>query len=797
MKDTLLWLLALECIGIAAFPIAFVFFRHLPDRGYSLVKPLGLLLLAYGLWVSASAHVLPNTQLSIILLTLCLLAISMAVLTRHAGEVLTYVRHHWRLMLVIEAIFLAVFLFAAYYYSYIPSIGEGEEPMDFAFLNGILRSKYFPPSDPWLSGYSIPYYYFGHLIVATLTKLTGIPSSITFNLGAALIAALVAVGGFGIVYNLVAISGSKGRAILFGLVGVLFLVALSNLEGVFELLAAHGIGSHGFYGLLGINGLDGPRPSHAWYPTEYWWWGRAQTLSSSWDARNFPFADIMLGGLRAEYMALPLELLALCAALNLLLSQDVLDHRFIRNHALQFVMTALIIGSLAFALTWSFPVFGFLLVGTVFLRNHSNYRRLHLATLAKSLAFALPVLALSILLFLPAYPHLPAGTSGIHFLEAAFQPGAGWPYHSAVTRPNHFVLYFLTILWIPASFAFFCARRNKETHFDWPNLVVASLPVLVLLSVWSLGVMVRHEPSGLIDEVTTRGAAWISPLTLAFLLTILAVAFVRALRTTSRNEEQLGLLFILMAAVLGIALLLGAEFFWIKVQDAWENRHPTTFKLSLRAWVLLAVAGAYGLYYVVSKWRLRSTMARIGSSVWLVFTLIVVVAGLVYPVISIAARTNGFSGYRSLDGLVWMKASERDEYDAILWLNNHVSGNPVILEAVGPEYGPSGRISASTGLPTVVAWPGQTHEPAWRGSWEPLAGRQEAVERLYITTDLAEARAIIEQYDVTYVYVGPLERQQYDGPGLSKFASFMDVVFQNQEVTIYKMRKDDLETRTR
>jgi len=596
---------------------------------------------------------------------------------------------------------------------------------------------------------------------------------------------------------LVAISSSRRRAILFGLVGVLFLVALSNLEGVFELLAAHGIGSHGFYGLLDINGLDGPRSSHAWYPTEYWWWGRAQTLSSSWDARNFSFAAIMLGGLRAEYMALPLELLALCAALNLLLSRNVLDHRFIRNHALQFVMTALIIGSLAFVFTWSFPVFGFLLIGIVFLRNHTGCRRLHLPTLAKSLAFALSLLVLSILLFLPAYPNLPAGSSGVQFLEAAFQPGAGWPYHSAVTRPNHFLLYFLTILWIPASFAFFSARRNKETHCDWPNLVVALVPVLVLLSVWSLGVMVRHQPTGLIDELTTRGAAWISTLTLAFLLTILAVAFVRALRTTSGNEEQLGLLFVLMVAVLGIALLLGVEFFWIKVRDAWENRHPTTFKLSLRAWVLLAVAGAYGLYYVVSKWRLRSMMARIGGSVWLMVTLIVIVAGLVYPVISIAARTNGFSGSRSLDGLAIVKAFERDEYEAVLWLNDHVSGNPVILEAVGPEYGPSGRISTRTGLPTVVAWPGQTHEVAWRGSWDPLDGRKEAVERLYLTTDLAEARAIIDQYDVTYVYVGPLERQQYDGPGLSKFASFMDVVFQNQEVTIYKMPKDDLETRTR
>jgi len=460
-------------------------------------------------------------------------------------------------------------------------------------------------------------------------------------------------------------------------------------------------------------------------------------------------------------------------------------------------MTALILGSLAFAFTWSFPVFGLLLISIVLLRNHSSYRRLRLATLANSLAFALPLLGLSILLFLPAYPHLPAGSSGIRFLEAAFQPGAGWPYHSAVTHPDHFLLYFLTILWIPASFALFSARRNKETHSGWPNLVVASLPVLILLSVWSLGVLVRHQPSGLIDELTTRGEAWISALTLALVLTVLAIALVRAVQRTSGSQEQLVLLFVLVAAALGIALLLGVEFFWIKVRDAWENRHPTTFKLSLRAWVLLAVAGAYGLYYIVSKWRLRGMMARMGGSVWLMVTLVVMGAGLVYPVISVAARTNGLSGSRTLDGLAIVKAFERDEYEAVLWLNDHVSGNPVILEAVGAEYGPSGRISTRTGLPTLVAWPGQTHEVAWRGSWDALEGRQEAVERLYTTTDLAEARAIVDQYDVTYVYVGPLERQQYDGPGLSKFASFMDVVFQNQGVTIYEMPKDDLETRTR
>jgi uncharacterized membrane protein len=48
-------------------------------------------------------------------------------------------------------------------------------------------------------------YIFGHHMVAALTQLTGISSSITFNLGVALVAALAAVGVFGLVYNLLVV----------------------------------------------------------------------------------------------------------------------------------------------------------------------------------------------------------------------------------------------------------------------------------------------------------------------------------------------------------------------------------------------------------------------------------------------------------------------------------------------------------------------------------------------------------------------------------------------------------------
>ncbi len=54
--------------------------------------------------------------------------------------------------------------------------------MDFAFLQSILRSSYFPPTDPWLAGASLPYYYGGQLVVAILTLISRVPSSISYNL---------------------------------------------------------------------------------------------------------------------------------------------------------------------------------------------------------------------------------------------------------------------------------------------------------------------------------------------------------------------------------------------------------------------------------------------------------------------------------------------------------------------------------------------------------------------------------------------------------------------------------------
>jgi len=129
-----------------------------------------------------------------------------------------------------------------------------------------------------------------------------------------------------------------------------------------------------------------------------------------------------------------------------------------------------------------------------------------------------------------------------------------------------------------------------------------------------------------------------------------------------------------------------------------------------------------------------------------------------------------------------------DELKGIGWLNQRSKGQDfVIAEAVGGDYTEAGRISMATGLPAILGWGG--HEDQWRGGTaKARAGRFEDVQALYQSTDQSAVQQILRKYGVTYVYVGPLERQTY-GNGLTDFSQVLgEPVFQSGLVSIYLVR---------
>ncbi len=209
MGDAIVWWIALQLIGLASVPIGAVLLRALPDRGYSVSKPLGLLLVGWLAYTLAMVRVLHFDRIS---LTLCLLIVagfSLYLLLRNGRSLLYDLREHFSsrhtqiYVVVCEVIFLIAYIVWAWIRAHNPDILDQEKFMDFGFLNSILKSDTFPPNDPWLAGFSINYYYFGYILIAGLTALSGVPTEVAFNLANVTLFSLTALGAFGVVHNLI------------------------------------------------------------------------------------------------------------------------------------------------------------------------------------------------------------------------------------------------------------------------------------------------------------------------------------------------------------------------------------------------------------------------------------------------------------------------------------------------------------------------------------------------------------------------------------------------------------------
>ena len=152
MIDFLTWLIAIELIGIVALPIVYYVTPWLPDRGYSLAKPVALLLVFYPLWLLASTPFIPNSTLIIWLILATLIAVSVWLFRRYRSEIVSFYKREQSAIIIMEAVFIIVFSVVVLFKAYDPSINHTEQPMDFAFLNAAASSQHFPPQDPWLAG---------------------------------------------------------------------------------------------------------------------------------------------------------------------------------------------------------------------------------------------------------------------------------------------------------------------------------------------------------------------------------------------------------------------------------------------------------------------------------------------------------------------------------------------------------------------------------------------------------------------------------------------------------------------
>ncbi|HLG61351.1 MAG TPA: DUF2298 domain-containing protein [Ktedonosporobacter sp.] len=786
-----MWALV-EVLGLACLPLTVTVFHNLPDRGWAFSKALAIALLAFCVWLPLMLwHTLPFSQLYILGTVLVLLAFSLIGLVRTRHALMKVIRLNVGYIVASEIVFLGMVFLLGWVRSFGPDIRSYEMFMDEGFIAAIMRSPHLPPNDIWFAGYSINYYYYAHFAVAVLAKLLGQAPSIAFNTGICMYFGLTAVNLFGVTCNIVAWARHLRRrashdgeqvepantahppllgAIPYGLLTMAMGLVLGNLAATQQWWLNHGDVAH------------------------YDWFAPSRVIDKT--INEFPAFSFLLSCFHAHVLALAFTILAIGLAFNLLLEHDGQGlYVFGRGWQIPFTLgcTALVLGGLFTMNGWDFPTYVGLAIICIGLQQWLAYQsRFCLALLLDILVASICLVALSFLLYLPFYLNFISPSQGIGIVNPADRSSLG----SEILIYGLFAFIFLSLLLASASRrSLFGGQLSRQGNRFRIRADVASIAILAIIAFTSLVFL---------------------PNSTTFLLAASTAAL--AVVLLFYNIDDRAQAFTLLLGAIAFGLVAVCEIFFLK--DVFAGNFPrmnTVFKFYFQAWALLSIASGAGLFFILESFRpatyaasVERLLQRTVEGLWGVGLLILLLASMVYPLLATPARYqrpdatvqgSHLERSNSLDGMLYLQSCHQPDcsydtsgdYAAIRWLNANVQGDPGIIEAVGDDYSFYGRISTFTGLPAPMGWVG--HEYQWRVNWlsqgnngSEFERRSADVETIYTATQPEVVLAIMNHYHAQYLYVGALEYAKYASANLHRFSTFMQIVYNANGVTIYKVK---------
>ncbi len=633
------WLTITAC-GLLAWPLAMLLLPADIDRGYLAAKPLGWLIGAYAAYIASVAGV-PFSRFGWLVGLVAL-----------AGVFALTLRRPLRLpplprILVWETGFVFALLIGTLVKASTPDIQGLEKFMDFAFVNGALRTGTMPPLDPWWAGQPINYYYFGHVAAAWLIQVSRVPADHGFNLMMGALFAFVAMLGYRIVAGCLE-AVSRRIAIVCGLVAATLVTFAGNGHSV-------------LYG-----------PLRALSPTTY--------------TRGFFFPD------STRYIGF---------------DPPVDDKAFTEM-----------------------PAYGFA-VGDL----HAHV--LNLAT-----AFLTALLLTRLLHRAWTNPKVGIGFADAAVLTLLFAISAMGNSWDAVSYGIMMGLVGLLLL----------IQRGRGW---WPRLQLVGWGAAIVAGavVLALPFLLTFDPIGSY-MVWFDGSTppWQLGVLYAYALVPLAVLLV-ALLTPLRRDPR----WIVGAtiAATAVALVVLPEIAYVKdIYGLDLRRANTMFKFTFHAQPLMYLAGMVLVGILLQGRRALAALAALAVSIPLLAPLSY--AGDIYGdrLMKLGSRTF------SLNGLGFIDRERPEDRPLVDWLRAQPAGERILLlEAAGDSFTQAARLSAMSGVPTLVGWRG--HEWLWRGDAGAVYTRSDEIARFYESASLADACRLILDYGVTHVAIGSIERELY------------------------------------
>ena len=357
-----------------------------------------------------------------------------------------------------------------------------------------------------------------------------------------------------------------------------------------------------------------------------------------------------------------------------------------------------------------------------------------------------------------------------------------------------FVIYFV----VTCGAALFMNIIGQKGKIRWALGVTAAqaAEILILATVIILPFTLQFDTSNMVQGIALAQHHSLPHqlLVLWGLPGILTILFVVSLLVEKlRGAEQKSLyhllasirlpdLFAVLLGFCAIGLVLIPEL--VYVRDIYENRNAranTMFKLTYQAYIMFGMTMIYAIFrlLIIGKNKILKVLAFIG-----LFFFVWTCGYFGNSVHSWFGEVWKPSQYKGLNATAFLETDFPEDVNGIRWLKENISDAPVVLEANGDSYSEYERVSAMTGLPTIMGW--YVHEWLWRGNLSDLNAKIEEIQEIYTSTDETRVKELLEEYNVSYIFVGSCERNKY-GADMNNdlLKSLGEVVFQDSEYPTY------------
>ncbi len=785
----IVWWVVVILLGLLNFPLAFAAFRGFSDRGYALSRILAVLLLSWLVWLAASAKLLPNVRSTYLLMLIVIGAINYLFLVRHWAELKRFVLENRRHLLKIELIGIGLYAAMLGVRLMNPDVWHiiwgGEKPMDMSYFTAVLKSTSFPPYDPWHAGGFINYYYYGFVYTGTIAKLLKIVPSIAYNLILPMLFSFTGLAIFSITHTLISRSAAAGQrfisgrisgATLGGLFATLSAMILGNLSQI-EVFSTAAVSTSRLAPdqPLGLRFADGlvqmiigtvprMRPDH-------WFWNATRLISFNegevQPITEFPYFTFLYGDLHAHMIALPLSVLAIAWAISLVLR----PHDKLRWE--NWLVGAVAIGVLYPTNSWDYPTY--LVVGMLALVfiNIKKYG-LSLTMVGRLAVQALFLFAVTRLAFQPFWANF-----GTAYSTIKLWPGSYTPVADFLVIYGLFLLVVVTWLFADLrTWAIDLSNKQLEEAGFWmlPAILFAFAAVALFVIGYLLGYVL-----------------------LPLVASLIIFAGLLSLRINISPERRI--INVLFASSMGLVL-----FVEIFVLDGDIGRMNTVFKFYMQVWVMLSIVTGVCLIWVLN--HIQQNWSMVGQTVWRSGFAVLITLAALYPLSATVAKRTVRTGKEiipiTLDGTAFMEYVTyedqgspvvlKNDYAAIKWMQENISGSPVIAEAHGsnPYRSVANRVAMYTGLPAIIGW--DWHQRQQRPTVPPstVRSRINDVSSLYTNPDIDVTLRLLNRYNVAYVYFGELEKIYYGEGSVDKFDQmvtdgYLERVYAENGTAIYKI----------